>query len=74
MDSEQLNTLKYKQFVTDPAFTLFLYLNTLEINNLMEQMVNCDKDDLFLIQSQIKILKKLPDLMRSRAISQNQEE
>jgi len=36
-------------------------------------MITCDKDDLFLIQSQIKILKQLPDLFRNGSI-QNQGE
>jgi hypothetical protein len=71
MDDNRLNSIKYSQFVSDPAYATFLYILNREIAQLVEQMINePDKDKLLALQKQIQILNKLPDLIKSR-IEQN---
>lgn len=71
---DKINSIKYRQFVTDPAYSLFLYILNKEIEQLVNEMINePDKDKLFALQKQIQILTKLPELIKSNTLNEEND-
>lgn len=67
MEKDQLDKIKYREFYTNPAYSLFLYILNNEKQDIVRLMLGeNDKDKLFIYKKQIDALTNLESSIQSK--------